>query len=56
MVFVAVEFSGICREQSVAQLAVNISVVPPKVQLSPSFPIFLLSLFPLQQKLSPDMR
>lgn len=56
LVFVAVEFLGICREQSIAQLEVNISIVPPKVQLSPSFPVFFLSLFLFQQKLSPDMR
>lgn len=37
-------------EQSVAQLADKGGVVPPKVQLSPSFPVFLLSLLILPKR------
>lgn len=39
--FWSVELSGMCREQSIAELTVECRLVHPKAQLSPSFSIFL---------------
>lgn len=55
--FWSVELSGMCREQSIPQLAVECRAVHPEAQLLPSFAIFLFVSAPCGiQILSQDMK